>query len=405
MNEKSIIIFGAGKIGRSFIGQLFGQSGYKITFIDVDKDLVEQLNRNKSYPVVIKGKTEKTIIVKNVHAISGLNFDAVKEEIARTSLMAVSVGKNALEKIIPIIAEGLILRYELYPNHPLDIIIAENMRSAAQFIHNHLIHSLPENFPLEKLVGLVETSIGKMVPMMTKEELSQNPLMIFAEPYNTLILDKKGFKNLIPEVAGLSPKENMRAWVDRKAFIHNMGHAASAYMGTFFHPNANYIYEVLNDKKILIAVRQAMLQAADVLHAYYPNDFSKHDLVAHIDDLLERFQNNALKDTIFRVGQDLPRKLGIDDRFAGIIIMAHQKHLKYDRILNAMSYGFFFCKTNDLGQANPQDVIFLQMLKENGVERTLEMLCGFNAHTHHFLIEELNVQYLKLKKTVPELNL
>lgn len=405
MNEKSIVIFGAGKIGRSFIGQLFGQSGYKIIFTDVDKDLVEQLNRKKSYPVVIKGKTEKKISVKNVHAISGLDFEAVKKEIAKTSIMAVSVGKSALEKIIPIIAEGLSLRHELYPNRPLDIIIAENMRSAAEFIHTRLIQLLPESFPYERMVGLVETSIGKMVPIMTKEDLIQNPLVIFAEPYNTLILDKKGFKGPIPDVAGLSPKENMKAWVDRKAFIHNMGHAASAYMGNFYYPRATYIYEILADKKIFNKIRQTMFQSADILHSLYPNDFTNKELETHVDDLLERFQNRALKDTLFRVGQDLPRKMGIDDRFAGIIIMAHKKRLKYDLILNAMAYGFFFSKTDEQGNKNQQDVIFLNMLKENGVESTLEMLCGFNPRTDYFLIYELNVQYLKLKKTAAEMNL
>jgi mannitol-1-phosphate 5-dehydrogenase len=106
-NDKTILIFGAGKIGRSFIGQLFGQSGYNVVFCDVDQALINELNRRKSYPVVIKGKTEETILVKNVRAVSGLDHDAVIKEVVKASIMAVSVGKNALEKIIPVIAEGL----------------------------------------------------------------------------------------------------------------------------------------------------------------------------------------------------------------------------------------------------------------------------------------------------------
>jgi mannitol-1-phosphate 5-dehydrogenase len=395
-DDKRILIFGAGKIGRSFIGQLFGQSGYNVVFCDIDQDLVNELNRRKSYPVVIKGKTDKTIFVENVRAVSGLDRDTVIKEVAKASIMAISVGKNALKKIIPVIAEGLKRRQKLTPDRPLDIIIAENMRSAGEYIRSGLAELLPENYPLDNLVGLVETSIGKMVPIMTDEELKNDPLLIFAEPYNTLILDKRGFKGQIPEVKGLSPKENMKAWVDRKAFIHNLGHATAAYVGNFYHPEAKYIFEVLADKKILETTRKTMLQAAEILVSHYPNDFTLNDLEEHIDDLLSRFQNRALKDTVFRVGQDLPRKLGIDDRFAGIIQMAQKKQLKYDRILNAMAHGFFFGKTDEHGKLNPRDVLFLETLKEKGVEETLTTLCGFHPERNRHLLNELKILYSSL---------
>ena len=164
MNEKSILIFGAGKIGRSFIGQLFGRAGYEVVFADIDQTLVDELNRRKSYPVVFKGKTEETLMIRNVRAVSVLNEEAVKEEVAQTSIMAVSVGKNALEKIIPLIGEGLMLREKHTPGRPLDIIIAENMRSASEFMRSRLTELLPRNYPLDKRVGLVETSIGKWFP-------------------------------------------------------------------------------------------------------------------------------------------------------------------------------------------------------------------------------------------------
>ncbi len=395
-DDKTILIFGAGKIGRSFIGQLFGQSGYNIVFTDINLDLVNELNRRKSYPVVIKGKTEETILVKKVRAVSGLDRDAVIKEVAKASIMAVSVGKNALEKIIPIIAEGLKLRQKLTPDKLLDIIIAENMWSAGEFIRSGLREHLPKNYPLNKLVGLVETSIGKMVPIMTDEELKNDPLLIFAEPYNTLILDKMGFKGPIPKVKGISPKENMQAWVDRKAFIHNLGHATAAYIGNFNYPEAKYIFEVLADKNILEVTRKTMLQAAEILVIYYPDDFTFSGLEEHIDDLLSRFQNQALKDTVFRVGQDLPRKLGINDRFAGIIQMAQKRGLKYDQIILAMTHGLFFRKTNDHKKSNLQDELFLLTLKNKSLEEALIMHCGFHPERNKGLLNELRILYSNL---------
>ena len=138
VDSRKIVIFGAGKIGRSFIGQLFGRSGYKIVFVDVDPVIISLLNTRNSYRVVIKGEKEEEIIVRNVQAVSALDRSAVIDAVAGAGILAVSVGKNALEKVIPAIAEGLIRRFNYNPDKPLDIILAENMRSAAEFTREHL---------------------------------------------------------------------------------------------------------------------------------------------------------------------------------------------------------------------------------------------------------------------------
>ena len=288
---------------------LISYSGYEVIFSDVDLKLVHLLNQGRSYPVVIKGDKEETLVISNVRAVSGIDREQVVKEVSRASILAVSVGKNTLEKIIPLIGEGLKARYESDKNRPLDIIIAENMRSAGAFMHERLSQHLPADYPLDRLVGFVETSIGKMVPIMTQSDLENDPLVVFAEPYNSLIIDKKGFKGPIPEVKGLSPKDNIKAWVDRKAFIHNLGHVSAAYFGFYKHPEANYLYEILDDKEVYGFTREIMIQSALILHVAYSDDFTTSDLEEHIDDLLMRFRNKALKDTIYRVGHDLTRKL------------------------------------------------------------------------------------------------
>lgn len=388
MESKSILIFGAGKIGRSFIGQLFGQSGYEVIFSDVDLSLVELLNQRKSYPVVIKGEKEEKLLISHVRAVSGRDREQVVAEVSRASLLAVSVGKNALEKIIPVIAQGLVKRYETDPDLPLDIIIAENMREAGVFMREKLSLNLPAGYPVERLVGLVETSIGKMVPIMTQADLEQDPLQVFAEPYNNLIVDKLGFKGKVPEVPGLSPKQNIKAWVDRKAFIHNLGHAAAAYYGSFKHPEATYIYEVLSDAAVFDFVKSVMLQSAAIIQRQYPNDFSMEDLETHVNDLLRRFQNKALKDTIFRVGQDRPRKLGPDDRFVGIIRQAEILGMDCEKIIQAMTYAFRFKATDENGEKARQDMLFDEYLA-NGLEYALEEICRFDRLNDKDLIRKV----------------
>jgi len=98
-HRKSILIFGAGKIGRSFIGQLFSRSGYEVVFVDVNEQLVDALNEQGQYRVIIKDDPEQEIIVRNVRAIPFIDTNEVREEIAETDLMVISVGKNAIAKL------------------------------------------------------------------------------------------------------------------------------------------------------------------------------------------------------------------------------------------------------------------------------------------------------------------
>jgi mannitol-1-phosphate 5-dehydrogenase len=387
-----IVIFGAGKIGRSFIGQLFGCSGYGVVFIDTDPEIVSGLNTRGSYRVIIKGGKEEEIIVANVSAISAFEIEQVIEAVSTAGILAVSVGKNALEKVIPVIAAGLELRYGFNSSVPLDIIIAENMLDAGDFIKERLKGILPSGYPLEKLVGLIETSIGKMVPIMTQADIDKDPLMIFAEPYNTLILDKKGFKSPIPDIKGLAPKDNIKTWVDRKAFIHNLGHATAAYFGFYRHPEATYMFEVLNDPEVYNFTREVMFQSAAILQIAYPEDFTMKDLEDHIDDLLSRFRNKALQDTIYRVGHDLTRKLAFDDRFVGIMHLGTRLGMAYNLILKAMSYGLFFRAKDEEGNMFKPDLFFLESMDKE-FELTLIKDLGFDSKADNYVISELKRMY------------
>jgi len=391
-----LVLFGAGKIGRSFIGQLFSRGGYEVVFIDVFRPVIEELNLRHNYNVVIKGDVETVINIQNVRGVYGGDTEQVIDEIATARIVAVSVGQNGLKSIIPLIAKGIIKRFETVGALPLDIIIAENLRNAAEFMNQELKENLPEGYPLEERVGLVETSIGKMVPIMLKKDMDEDILQVFAEPYNTLILDKRAFKNPIPEIEGLAPKESMKAWVDRKLFIHNLGHATAVYLGYLAHPDAIFLYEVLSDSQLIAIVRKTMLQAADILLAKYPDEFTIESLTDHIDDLLSRFQNKALGDTLFRVGCDLQRKLSAEDRLAGAIHLAFELKLPSDLILNALVCGCHFGATDEAGNRLQSDLEF-DLIYVKGIKEVLTSVCGFDEVADRELIIEAVIMDNSLK--------
>ncbi len=395
--EKHIIIFGAGKIGRSFIGQLFSRSGYHVTFVDVDRKLIEALNREGRYRVVIRGERDETLWIENVTALYGGDVETVAGAVAGADLIAVSVGKLALGKVLPVIAEGLKLRRKSYGYRPLDIIIAENIRDGAGYVRGKLEQLMGPDYPIDELVGLIETSIGKMVPILTEKDLEEDPLRVFAEPYNTLILDKKGFKNPVPDVAGLAPKEHIKAWVDRKLFVHNFGHAAAAYTGYLYNPGFVYLFEALEVEGIRDFVRRAMLQSGSILLEMYPGEFTMEHIEAHTDDLLSRFESRYLGDTIFRVGCDLNRKLLPDDRIVYPARSGLKRGMDVDLILRVLTFALFFNATDDKGNPFPNDTGFHEKMK-NGPEYILTSVCGFLPEKHKEVVEQVSLWYELIRK-------
>lgn len=378
IENHKMVIFGAGKIGRSFIGQSFSLSGYEVVFVDINKKLIGDLNQKRQYKVVIKDNTgENILIIRNVRGVCLNDTDKVIRELADADIAALSVGQQGLPGTIPVMARALVLRRKLHGDIPLDFIIAENMRNSDQFIRAELGRYLPHDYPLNELVGLVETSIGKMVPIMSQKDLEEDTLQVFAEPYNTLIVSKKGFKNPIPAVKNMDPKENTKAWVDRKLFIHNLGHATAAYLGFRKHPQSVYIYEVLDDPEIYEVTRNTMLQSAGILMALYPGEFTFAQLEAHIDDLLHRFRNKALGDTIFRVGCDLYRKLSPEDRMVAPIKSAINLNKPYDLILNALLAAVSFRAKDEQGRYFPSDEDFFSEVCK-GTSHIFRNICGLD---------------------------
>ena len=65
--DRFAIHFGAGKIGRGFIGLILSNSGYHVTFADVDKHMVNLLSRLQTYKVHVVADRREQFQVSDVH--------------------------------------------------------------------------------------------------------------------------------------------------------------------------------------------------------------------------------------------------------------------------------------------------------------------------------------------------
>ena len=309
------VMYGGGNIGRGFIGALLSNSGYEVAFVDVVDDVINTLNREHTYPIrIIKGDTHEDIDVKNVSAVDGKDPVAVAEAIASADIMATAVGVNVLKFIIPNIVAGLRLRKERNLP-PFNIIICENLMDANKVIEGMIKEKFTEEEKewFDKNIGLVEASIGRMVPIQTEEMKDGNPLRVCVESYGYLPVDKEAFKGEIPEIKNMVPFEPFDFYLKRKLYVHNMGHAICAYLGDLL--GVEYIYESIDHDEVYIIVRGAMEESARALSKRY--GVPLEDILLHVTDLLNRFTNAALRDTCKRVGNDPTRKLSPKDRLIG----------------------------------------------------------------------------------------
>ncbi len=379
--DMKLMQFGAGNIGRSFIAQIFSINGYEVVFVDIDHVLIDKINSQGHYPVVIKddGKADETLIVNRVRGVYADDIEAVIQEFITSDIIATSVGKNALPHIIPTLAAGIINRFNRATSEPVNIILAENLQQGKEFVEERLLKALGRHAELLSRVGIIETSIGKMVPIVSEEVKEKDPLLVFAEPYNTLILDKSSFIGPIPNIPQIHAVDHIDAYVARKLFIHNLGHAAVAYIGYSKKPEATYTYEILEDEDLKLLVKQAMEQSARALHLAYPAVFSNKELDDHIEDLLRRFTNRALKDTIYRVGRDLSRKLHRSDRVIGAIELCYHHDQPCDVLLQVLFFGFTFTLAATVSEALLSDTRFIQETKGMSIEETLQRFCGLDS--------------------------
>lgn len=368
---KKAVIYGAGNIGRGFLGQLFHMSGYSISFIDVNKSVVDRLNAEGHYPIYIAEKEGyQAYTVTHVSGVDGSDMDQVAETVASADVMATAVGVNVLPCIAEHLAAGIRRRMEKGIHTPLNIIVCENMIGVdaylAELIKKKLDRAAQAYF--DETIGLVEPSIGRMVPATPKVIAEKEPLAVCVEPYCILPVDKDAFLGEIPEIVNLQPFSPFDFHIRRKLYMHNMSHALTAYLGAL--KGYTYIWEAAEDEEIAAVAQLALTEASRALSREF--DVPLGELTSFGGELIERYKNRLLGDTVARVGRDTRRKLAENDRFVGAVLLCKKQGIMPVFILLGIAAGLCFAIDGDdapsaLGES----------IKASGILPTLEKLCGF----------------------------
>jgi mannitol-1-phosphate 5-dehydrogenase len=315
MSEKSAVIFGAGKTGRGFIAHLLTLSGYRITFVEKSPALARMLTERGRYGICVMGAPEKDAVIEGFQAVATGDRARVAEVVAQAHVVFVSVGGTNLPEVAPLVAEGLRARIARGSSRPLNIILCENYFQPGQWmrglISEHLSDAEREWFGIN--AGIVEAIVLRSTVDPPAESKGSDPLLLHTQNAWELPADKAAFVGEIPDVSGLSPRENFQGGLVRKLYTYNSVNAVITYVG--YLKGHRLLADAANDPEIASLAHDAAGEANQALCVRF--GFDPEDQRRFAAPAIAKFQNREIVDSIERNARDPIRKLGRNDRLVG----------------------------------------------------------------------------------------
>ena len=376
---KKAVHFGAGNIGRGFIGLLLNKAGYHVTFVDVAAPLVNDINELGKYNVEIFGKEDK-IQVDNISAInSNENLEALLDAIVEADIVTTAIGPNILKFIAPNIAKGLTRRIEKNQT-PLNIIACENMVGGSTVLKNFVYENLSDEVKgkVDKLIGFPDAAVDRIVPAQHNDE----KLLVKVEEFSEWDVDSKGFVGEKPDIKGMTIVDNLSAYIERKLFTVNTGHASIAYLA--YQQGIKDISTAMRDQNIVEMARRVWKETGELLIEKYGFDPEVHG--EYVKTAEKRFSNPYLSDEVTRVARGPKRKLGAKDRLVSPATQLLERGKTPEALASVIAAALKFDFEGD-----PEAVEVQNYIKENGIE---------DAITHFTEIEKDSKLYQLIRERV-----
>lgn len=366
---KQSVHFGAGNIGRGFIGLLLNQSGYHVTFLDVSDLLINELKARKQYTVELVSDHVTTITVDHVDGLNSKSDGTlVKESLMKADLITTAVGPT----ILPIIAKQLADVFETKAKaniHQLvNVIACENTIGGSSQIYNALVPllSVEAKAYMDTYVGFPNAAVDRIVP----NQINADPLHVKVEPFYEWVIDQTAIKGEL-NVVGMHQSKKLEAYIERKLFTVNTGHATVAYAA--YQKGYATIQEAMKDEAIVDLLSAVLHETGALLVAKH--GFNAEEQESYIAKTIDRFRNPHIVDEVTRVGRSPLRKLSPQDRYIKPFRECLERKLPTvaleTAIANAMKYDY----------AQDEEAVKLQaLIQAKGAREALMEISGFAAY-------------------------
>ena len=355
--------FGAGNIGRGFVGLILHRAGYQVVFVDVVDVLIDALHSTPSFLVKEVGQESAEELVDNYRAINSRSDEpAAIAEIASADIVTTAVGPTVLKFVAPVIAAGLRERPD--GAAPLVVMACENAINATDALVEHIRSAVPDaEWPAVSAKAVfANTAVDRIVPAQTQDGLD-----VTVETYFEWAIERPPFGGNEPSIPDATWVDDLAPFIERKLFTVNTGHAATAYHG--FARGIRKLSDALADEVVRAAVEGVLAETKQLLVAKH--EFTAEAQQAYVDKILQRFANPYLPDTVDRVGRQPLRKLSRSERLIGPAAELAERGIRPQHLLATVEAAMSFDVPDD-----PESVELQQLLRTLTAAEATERITG-----------------------------
>jgi mannitol-1-phosphate 5-dehydrogenase len=300
------VAIGPGRIGCGFAGHLLHGSGYEVAFVGREPT-VSRLRTAGHYVVrLTDGRTSHEENVACAAAVDLRDAVASADLIAAADVVCVAVGVDALPAVASTLARGL-----ARARRPINVIACENAEDAGTRLRDAVAVLCGEAEADRH--GFSGAVVSRVVAHRVPGHAPGAPLLLVGEPRDEFVVDAAALRAPLPAIRGMVADEDFVAAFRRKLYGYSAGHATAAYLGHL--KGYRYLHAAIRDPEVAAGTCAAIREGQEALAAAYGPAFA--GTADDVEEILVRFGNAALADTVARVGRDPRRKLAPTDRLIG----------------------------------------------------------------------------------------
>lgn len=351
-----VVIFGAGKIARGFLGQLVFRSGLSFAFVEQSQALVALMREKKGYQVRVLGAPEKDDYITGFDCCALGDRECIRGIMKGARLLFTAVGGKNLEALAPALGFALSCALE-----PVNVVTCENWQSPAA-----LLEGLAKSQYPDVKAGFAEAVVMRSAIEPTQEELRQDPLLVNVQDYWHLPVDAEKLVAPLPSVLGLEPVKDFGGLLERKFYTYNAANGTVSFLGALL--GHRLISEAAEDPRIAQLLEAVYLETGNALCRKYGMPLEEQ--LAFAGTSRAKLRDKAIVDYIERNARDPLRKLGPHDRLVGPARLCEAYGVEPEALALAIAAAIHYVQPTD-----PSAVQLQQMLKQDGAAGVLEKVC------------------------------
>ena len=368
---KSVLIVGAGMLGKGFIGEVFDEAeNWHVSYLDKDPRVIENLKKPEGFTVECsyEDRTEHRVITDYDAFLTDEQFSAADAAIHADVIM-MPLYPEDFDEAIAYLSKMLARRAKENPAQSLDIVCNTN--------YNHYMNHIRETFL--KDLGSDEARKWFEDQVYLSDSIIRRSTIADDNAATSLrtmccatLLIQPPLHNDLKDVPWMEQKDKIELLKDMKVYTINGMHATSAFAG--YLKGYTLIEECMDDPEIVAMVNEVMEEASYGLTREFP--ITKEE----IDDMCAFFYvklDSPINDAILRVCWDPARKLGRNDRLTGNAMYCYKHGKEPVALMQSMA--------NAMAYDDPRDPIAMEIQKkiqEKGIVQAISEVCGIPADHH-----------------------